>query len=214
MDPFFWTQPQPRIVQYRKRRYALRLETIFWQQLERLARQRGQRLGQLVAGLDEICEGVNLTSFLRGFCMIEAEMENARHRLLAGIGGGEGGFDLTEILRHCPAPALLLNEDRVILELNPALQRWLGPQAIPLRQQKLEQSFEPRIGRSLDETVVQMREGRLKRAQFQMRYIADPATPRNVMATMTGLVSGSAFYLLIWLTANASYRVSPVALRE
>jgi len=205
MDPFFWTQPQPRIVQFQKRRYALRLESIFWQQLERIAKKRGQRLGGLVAGLADICEGVNLTSFIRGFCMVEAEMENAKYRLAAG------GFDLTDVMRGCPAPALLLNDERVILEINPALQRWVEQvphEMQPLKQQRLEQSFEPRIGRSLDDTVSQMREGKLKRAQFQMSYIGDGKAPRNVMATMTGLSVGSVFYLLIWLTVNASYRVT------
>ena len=204
MDPFYWTQAQPRIVQYQKRRFALRLEAIFWQQLERIAKKRGQRLGQLVAGLDEICQGVNLSSFVRGFCMIEAEMENARYRLVAG------GFDLIDVLRGCPAPALLLNDERMILEVNPALQRWVESvphTSEPLKQQRLEQSFEPRIGRSLDETVEQMREGKLKRAQFQMSYIGDPKVPRNVMATMTSLAVGSVHYLLIWLTVNASYRI-------
>lgn len=205
MDPFFWTQPQPRIVQFQKRRFALRLESIFWQQLERIAKKRGQRLGGLVAGLSEICEGVNLTSFIRGFCMVEAEMENARYRLAAG------SFDLVDVMRGCPAPALLLSEERTILEINPALQRWVEMvphEHLPFKQQQLEQSFEPRIGRSLEETVDQMREGKLKRAQFQMSYIGDPKNPRNVMATMVGLSVGSMFYLLIWLTVNASYRVT------
>lgn len=207
MDPFYWTQPQPRIVQYKKRRFAMRLEAVFWQQLERIAKRRGQRLGQLVAGLAEMCEGVNLTSFVRGFCMVEAEMENARYRLAAG------GFDLTDVMRSCPAPALLLTDDRVILEINPALQRWVDGvphEAAPMRQQRLEQVFEPRIGRALDETVEQLRQGKLKRAQFQMAYIGDAAMTRNVMASMSGLSVGSVFYLLIWLTVNASYRVDGI----
>ena len=41
--------PKPRIVQYRGRRYSIRLEPVFWQSLEALAEGQGKRLGRLVA---------------------------------------------------------------------------------------------------------------------------------------------------------------------
>lgn len=67
IEPFEWSQPQPRIVQYKKKRYALRLETIFWRQLEQIAFRRRTKLGRLVAELAEANEGPNLSSFVRGF---------------------------------------------------------------------------------------------------------------------------------------------------
>lgn len=209
IEPFYWTQPQPRIVQHQKRRYALRLEMVFWQQLERLAKKRNQRLGQLVANLAAACDTANVSSFIRGYCMVEAERENARYRLTAG------NFDLVDVLRGSPSPAMLLTDDRNIIEVNPALLRWV--ESVPhdklpvLTQQKFDDVFEPRIGRSLDETVALMRSGNLKRAQFQVAYNKDTAqVPRIVMATMMGLTVGSIFYLLVWLTVNTSYRITTV----
>jgi predicted DNA-binding ribbon-helix-helix protein len=205
IDPFFWAQPQPRIVQFQKRRFALRLESVFWQQLEKQAKRRNQRLGQLIAGLAETCNGVNLSSFVRGFCMVEAEKENARYRLAAG------SFDLVDVLRASPSPALLLSHDRIIIETNPALHRWIeiAPRdADPIKQRKLDDVFEPRIGRSLDETVEMMRKNQIQRAQFQLAYHSPGGPPRMVLATMTGLAVGSVFYLLIWLTVNASVRIT------
>ena len=107
IDPFFWAQPTPRIVQFHKRRYALRLESVFWQQLEKLAKRRNKRLGQLVAELADTCQGINLTSFIRGFCMVEAEKENAHYRLAAG------SFDLLDVLRASPAPVLQSSATRM-----------------------------------------------------------------------------------------------------
>jgi predicted DNA-binding ribbon-helix-helix protein len=207
IDPFYWTQPQPRIVQHQKRRYALRLESIFWQQLEKIAQKRGRRLGQVVAELADVYDGKNLSSFVRGYCMVEAERENTHYRLSAG------SFDLLDVLRACPAPAILLNSDRVIIETNHALARWSAPQApgsaeIMLRQRKFDDVFIPRIGKPLAETVAMMQSGELKRAQFQVTYDIPNEPSRTVMATMTGLPVGSIFYVLVWLTVNASYRIT------
>ena len=41
--------PKPRIVQYRNRRYSVRLEPVFWHALERLAEQSDMRLGRYIA---------------------------------------------------------------------------------------------------------------------------------------------------------------------
>lgn len=196
IEPFAWSQPQPRIVQHKGRRYALRLEPIFWRQLERVARRRGRRLGYLVAELDEAYEGVNLSSFIRGYCMIEAEKEATHFRLAAG------SFDLLDVLKGAPAPALLLSEDRIVLEVNQALLDWIGGGTV-IRQNKFDEFFEPRVLRPLDETIDLMRTGKLKRTQIQVVYQG-----RVVMATLTGLLVGSIFYCLVWLTVTNQSRAT------
>ena len=205
IEKFAWAQPQPRIVQYNKKRFALRLESVFWEQLERLARKRGQRIGQLVNELSESSDGPNVSSFIRGFCMLEAEREANRLRLTAGA------FDLVDILRGCPAPALLLRHDRTIFEVNQSLLDWIAPSdpedAPIMRQQKFDDVFKPRTTRTLDETIALMRSGQLKRTQFQVAYAAKDEAPRTVMATLTGLSVGNIFYVLVWLTVSSPYRM-------
>ncbi len=182
IESFYWSQPTPRIVQYKKKRYALRLENIFWQELEYLARRRRMRLGQLIAELDDAHDGPNLSSFVRGFCMVEAERDASRFRLESG------SFDLLDILRGSPAPALLLTHERVIIDANQALIEWVG-EAVVFRQQKFDALFEPRVARPLDETIELMRSGQLKRTQIQVVYGGN----RAITATLTALSVGSIF---------------------
>ncbi len=193
IEPFEWSQPQPRIVQHKKRRYALRLESIFWKQLEQLAFRRRLRIGQLVADLAESSQGPNLSSYIRGFCMVEAERDATRLRL------SSGSFDLLDILKGAPAPALLLSDARLIIDVNQALFDWAGPDVPVLRQQKFDAVFEPRVMRPLDETVELMRRGELKRTQLQLNYQG-----RSVSATLTGLSVGSIFYCLVWLVVSGT----------
>lgn len=187
-ENFVWEQPVPRIVQYKKKRFALRLEAAYWQQLEALAVRRGQRLGRIIAGLSEAYEGPNLSSYIRGFCMIEAQRDIARLRL------GAGSFDLVTLLRGCPAPAILLDETRQILETNQALVDWVGPNVPVLRQAKFDEHFVPRVVRPLDETFALMRGKQLQRVQIQVSFMG-----RVVNATLTALPVGVHFYCLVWL---------------
>lgn len=201
-DRFYWVQPQPRIVQHEKRRYALRLERVFWQQLESLAERKAKRLGRLVAELAEGYQGANLSSYIRGFCMVEAEREITHYRL------GAGAFDLLDVLRSSPAPALLLDSNRSVLEVNQALFDWMGSDVIgdikSIRQRKFDTIFIPRVTRPLDRTIELMRTGQLKRTQFQATFMADTPRARTVLVTLTGLPVGNLFYCLAWLTITRS----------
>jgi predicted DNA-binding ribbon-helix-helix protein len=199
IETFLWAQPQPRIVQYKKKRFALRLEAAFWRQLEAVARKRGVRTGQLVAELDQANRGVNLSSFIRGFCMVEADRDMTRQRLASG------SFDLLDILRGAPAPAILLAHDRVILDANQALIDWTGDGRV-FRQQKFDNVFEPRVVRPMDETFELMRSGQLKRTQMQIAYASLGQPTRIIMATLTGLTVGSIFYCLVWLIITPQAR--------
>ena len=128
--------------------------------------------------------------------MAEAERDVTRYRLSAG------NFDLLDIIRSAPAPAMLLNHERVILDVNQPMRDWVGDEAPVLRQQKFDLAFEPRVTRPLDETILLMRTGQLKRTQIQIGYHG-----RIANATLTGLSVGNIFYCLVWLLPSANYRV-------
>jgi predicted DNA-binding ribbon-helix-helix protein len=192
-DTLNWHQPKTRIVQYDKRRFALRLEETYWRQLEAMAERRQIRLGRLVASLAKDYDGVNLSSYIRGFCMHEAQRDLARYRLTAGA------FDLIGLLRGCPAPALLLDHNRIILETNPALLQWVGAQAPALKQADFETYFVPRAARPLVETLDLMQQRLLQRAQLQLAYTVPDQPSRVINATLTGLPVGQFFYCLVWL---------------
>ena len=78
--------PKPRVVQYRGRRYSIRLETVFWKFLEYLAERRNIRLGRYIAGLAGAHDGNNLSSYLRVVCMLEAQRSVAETALGAAHG--------------------------------------------------------------------------------------------------------------------------------
>lgn len=195
-DPSYqlaWESPKTRIVQYNKRRYALRLERVYWDQLEQLADKRGQRLGRIVADLAAHYTGVNLSSYLRSFCMAEAQRDLARYRLTAGA------FDLVSLLRGCPAPAILLDEKRTILDTNQALLSWLGNPPPALRQAFFDTLFQPRVTRPLDETFRLMQEKKLQRTQIHVTFTNAQGQTRSTQATLTALPVGHYFYCLVWL---------------
>lgn len=193
-----WHQAEPRIVQYQGRRFALRLERIYWQQLENIAERRSIRIGKLVAQLAQTCPTINLSSYVRGFCMAEAQRDLARYRLNAGA------FDLVSILRGSPAAALILDENRTIMEVNQSLLNLIGhskdemtkdeTDEKAIRLQKFDDFFTPRVLRPLDETIILMKQKQLQRAHIQISYKG-----RTFPALLTALPVGSYFYCLVWV---------------
>lgn len=190
-----------RILQHEGRRYALRLEPVFWEQLHLLARRRGLRPGALVALLAAQQAGPNLASTVRSYCLAEARTELARYHLSAG------GFDLLDVLRAAPAPGLLLNGERTILAANQALLDWLGPQAGHVQEMKFDVLFQARVTRPLDETFAQLRDGQLASARLQVAYSAFGETPRITQAVIHPLAVGAFFYALVWLHVQPGARV-------
>ncbi|WP_343559923.1 ribbon-helix-helix domain-containing protein [Kiloniella sp. b19] len=112
--------PKPRIVQYRKKRYSIRLEPVFWRALERMARERRKKLGQFLIELEEKHEGINFASFLRSYCMLEAEQTAAEHAL------ENREASIAQFLRTSPAPGALIRSDLHIVDGNDAFYQWLG----------------------------------------------------------------------------------------
>ena len=97
IDDLAGEQSRPRIIQYNKKRFALRLEHVFWDGLETIARRRHIRLGRLIADLADTYHGVNFSSYIRAYVMADARREQIRHDIPLNP------FDVVDILRNCPA---------------------------------------------------------------------------------------------------------------
>ncbi len=111
------SRQRARVVQFRNRRYSLKLEDPFWHVLERAAARREVSVRELVARLATDA-GNNLASRLRTFCMAETER--------AGLGDQEPDRGLPfRILDSAPAPALVLGADQTVIFHNRALALWL-----------------------------------------------------------------------------------------
>jgi predicted DNA-binding ribbon-helix-helix protein len=213
LDDIHWEQSRARIVQHEGKRFSLRLEEAFWQMLERIARRRQIRLGQMIAQLADQYDGVNLSSYIRVYAQAEAQREISRQDIILSP------FDIVDILRNCPAPGMLIQHNRTIIEANSALLQWLGKNAPTLRLQHFDDIFEPRVSRPLNETMDLLYDGAVKRTQIQIVYTpqntADtPApVPRAALATLHGFHNPhGAFYCLVWLTASPALQIRPTTL--
>jgi len=115
-----WQAPQPRIVQYRNRRYSIRLEPVFWRTLEFLAERHGLRLGRFIGELAEDYDGPNFASHLRVVCMTETERARAEASLRPSR------VNVVDLILSCPSPGLVLSRYRTVLAFNPSFAQWIG----------------------------------------------------------------------------------------
>jgi predicted DNA-binding ribbon-helix-helix protein len=186
--------PKPRIVQYRNRRYSVRLEPIYWRNLERIAERRQYRLGRLIATLAEEHKGGNFSSFLRVYCMLEAERAFAARHLGTPLTG------LMDVLASCPAPGLILSRHRTIVSYNDAFGDWLGPVDLSVIGSNLTSLLQVRTAKSLNEVWEAMILGQESRLSARVLYVA----PGRVNAAQANLLAlhaagGTEFYAVMWL---------------
>lgn len=178
-DFLFAEQPAvPRIVQYRQRRYSIRMEKIFWQFLEHIAREHNTKLGRLVAVLAESATGKNLTSHIRAFCMFQAE------QMVARLATAAGRAHVGALVSSCPAPGLVLSRDRRIVLVNDALSAWLGDNHPVLVGAELTGIFQIRTQRPLNEMWMGLVSGNVPRCQAKFVYVA----PGRVLAAEARLM--------------------------
>jgi predicted DNA-binding ribbon-helix-helix protein len=199
---------EPRVVQFAKRRYSIRLEAVFWRYLERCAGERQMRLGRLIGELAEDSSPDNLTSFLRVFCMLDAERRTAARAL----GRGSGVFDA---LAECPLPAVLLSRERTIIALNQALNARLDPARPAHIGEDLAKIFQIRTSEPFVGVWRALINGRIRRARARLVYVA-PGRVDTLEATFVALersrLKESQAYVLAWLVPSAgAARVSAPA---
>ncbi len=195
--------PKPRIVQYRNRRYSVRLEPIYWRALENLAKQQNQRLGRFVAELAEGHNGGNFSSYLRVYCMLEAE------RALASEYLGPTHGSLMDVVAACPSPGVILSRYRTIIGLNRAFEDWLGPTEVPVTGASLTTLIQVRTKGSLNDVWEGLTSGAETQAEARVLYVA-PGRVNAAQAKFLALRSadGEQFYAVMWLLGAAA-RAAP-----
>ncbi len=106
---------ETRVLQHNNVRLAVRLEGLYWQQLEEFAAADKHGLSAHVHSLlTGVPERQNRASFLRSHCLKKLKSE-LKHRTAM-----PGGTSLGEIITACPSPAFVVSPDRKILAFNPA----------------------------------------------------------------------------------------------
>ncbi len=190
--------PKPRIVQYNKRRYSIRLESVFWQFLEILSEQRRVRLGRFIAGLANSYSGNNLSSYLRVVCMLEAERAVARAKLRPTDNS------LLGIIEACPTPGIVISRTRTIIAYNDAFSEWMGPNHANLAGLELTSALQVRAPRSLSDIWSDMIAGIQPAVQAHVLHVT-PGRVNAAQATIVPLRSegGDGFHAVMWLATKA-----------
>ena len=172
-------------------RTSIKLETEFWDYLQDLAGERTIRLSALV---NEIAKASpdrnNLASTLRTYAILHARNSagNLKERveMLALAGSTD---DLNRVFDACPLPALILDTDRVIKEVNRAFALWLNVDRLGTIGKKLDHIMILR-GRGLPEAWAQLFNGRGSRVQFNATYLS-PGKVRASQALAVPLATES-----------------------
>jgi predicted DNA-binding ribbon-helix-helix protein len=200
--------PKPRIVQYRNRRYSIRLEPVFWQALEGLAERQGLRLGRFIAELSERYDGNNFASHLRVICMVETERALARASL------SPTHENIVDVVLACASPGLVLSRYRTILAHNESFLDWLGAPDTSLEGSDLTSVIQVRTRRPLNDVWLDMIAGNLAHAEANVLYVE----PGRVIAAAAKLLAlhppeGESFYAVMWLSATRKPSSEPTARR-
>ncbi len=163
-------------------RTSIKLEPEFWTYLRELADARRVRLSELV---NEIAgatpERTNLASTLRTYAILHARSNAVTLRdqveMLAISGGSE---DLTRVFDACPLPALILDHDRQVRDLNQAFALWLNLDRKATLNHKLDHIMILR-GRGLGDAWTALFNGRVPRIHFNATYLS-PGKVRTAQA--------------------------------
>lgn len=151
-----------RVVQYRGRRYSLKLDQASWAALDQAAGRRRMRLNQLVDELSTVTnhEG-NFSATVRAQCLAElkqqiADLEDrARQQSMSGQ-----GVSAALIADACPVPAFVANGQSILLKANGPAQKWLGLGESALVGKPLDQYFQIKSSLPLNQIVEQFVQGR------------------------------------------------------
>lgn len=191
-----WQAPQPRIVQYRNRRYSIRLEPVFWRTLEFLAERRRLRLGHFIGQLAEDYAGPNFASHLRVLCMTETERARAEASLRPSR------VNVVDLILSCPSPGLVLSRYRTILAFNPSFAQWIGAENRPATGADLTNVIQVRPRRPLNEVWLDMIAGKVTSVEANVLHVAPgrATAAGGRLVALTPQQDGE-FYAVMWLSA-------------
>jgi predicted DNA-binding ribbon-helix-helix protein len=200
--------PKPRIVQYKNRRYSIRLEPVFWQALESLAESEGMRLGRFIAELAARYNGNNFASHLRVISMVESERALAQASLLPTQDNIFG------VVRTCASPGLVLSRYRTILTHNDSFLEWLGAPEESLAGADLTSVVQVRTRRPLNDLWLDMVAGNVAIAEANVLHV-EPGRVIAAAAKLLGLhpPDGKGFYAVMWLSATRKPSSEPTRRR-
>lgn len=186
--------PKPRVVQHNKKRYSIRLEPVFWRALEHLAEHRKMRLGKFIGQLEDIYQGQNFSSFLRVFCMVEAEKALADSLL-------RPEQDTIEpLLEASPSPAALLADDMTIVSCNDAFYDWLGEEKLYLEGSSVTKYFQIRTKGNLQEAWRTLMDDSASRLEARiLRVVPGRVTTAHARIVRTHGIRKDAAFAVIWI---------------
>jgi predicted DNA-binding ribbon-helix-helix protein len=104
-----------KIIQHRGKKYAIRLEIIFWSQLTEFAREDRSTLSRFIFKvLNATVDVQNRTSYLRCYCI---DRMRKKQPLSALIGPA---FDMLAFVSACPTPVAIVTGERRLVAFNPS----------------------------------------------------------------------------------------------
>ena len=199
-------RPLQRILQADGRRYSLKLEAPFWEALALAARERGIKLGRLVAELARERPGEgNLASQLRVFCLTEGER---RLRSVAATASqaslGAGATNVETLVELCPASCLVMTRDRRIVRVNTAFGCWYGSAYVNLPGKTLDHFFKLRMASSYESVMAAFETGTMQAAKAHLLYVVPGRVVAGTARMMpVARVSADEFSILIMVEGNA-----------
>ncbi len=192
------------MVQFNNRRFSIRLEPIFWQELELQAERSNQRLGRYVGELAAGFQGSNFSSYLRVLCMLGSERSRAQANLRAGR------TSILDLVLTAFEPGLLLSRYRTIISYNGGFRDWLGRDRLPAAGSDLTSAIQVRTARPLNDIWLDLIAGTIISADVNILHVQ----PGRVLAAPARFVSVPAqdeaeFYAVLWIsTARRQSRLA------
>jgi predicted DNA-binding ribbon-helix-helix protein len=151
-----------RVVQYRGRRYSLKLDYSSWNALEQAASRRNMRLNQLV---DELAVATNhegnFSATVRAQCLAElkTQIEDLENKVRTQSMSGEG-ISASLIADACPAPTFVVDGRSMVQKANQPAQKWLGLAESALVGRPVDQYFQVKSTMTLPQIVEQFGQGK------------------------------------------------------
>jgi predicted DNA-binding ribbon-helix-helix protein len=109
------TQTKLRLLQRAGTKTAVRLENIYWSQLQDFAREDKTTVSRLVLQqLDQHPNVANRTSLLRCYCLDRLRRKPAGSALVGQ------SFDLLALVSACPTPVAIITSERKLVAFNPS----------------------------------------------------------------------------------------------
>lgn len=122
VSPAELTQSSSRVFQRHGLRLSVRLENIYWDQLQELADTDAISLNSLIFQVTgNLAPSVNRTAALRTYCIYRMRQEMVLTSMQTG------NIDLAAIITACPVPVMILTPERKIAAYNPAFVEQILP---------------------------------------------------------------------------------------